>query len=96
MKFLAGVLFAVLLSNAALGAEGYFRSPSLRGDLVVFTAEGDLWSYKLGDENAQRLTTHPSLEANAEISGDGTQIAFAADYEGAYDVGRYLRAPSTQ
>ena len=84
MKFLAGVLSAMLLSNAVLAAEGYFRSPTLRGDLVVFTAEGDLWSYKLGDENAQRLTTHPSLETNAAISRDGTQIAFASDYEGAY------------
>ena len=86
MKFLAGVLSAMLLSNAVLAAEGYFRSPTLRGDLVVFTAEGDLWSYKLGDENAQRLTTHPTLETNAAISRDGTQIAFAADYEGAYEV----------
>jgi len=86
MKFLASVLFAVLLANVSLAAEGYFRSPSLHGDLVVFTAEGDLWSYKLGDENAQRLTTRPSLETNAAISPDGRQVAFASDYEGAYEV----------
>ena len=39
MKFLASVIFAVLLANVSLAAEGYFRSPSLRGDLVVFTAK---------------------------------------------------------
>lgn len=86
MKFRATILFALFLASLASAEEGYFRSPALHGDLVVFTAEGDLWSYRLGDESAQRLTTHPSLETDAAISPDGQQVAFTADYEGASET----------
>jgi len=86
MKVLAAALVLIFLTNVATAEEGYFRSPALHGDLIVFTAEGDLWSYMHGDESAQRLTTHPSLEAAATISPDGTHVAFAADYEGASET----------
>jgi len=77
-----GLLAALLVTSPAIAAEGYYSSPSLRGDTVVFTAEGDLWLYRLGGEQADRLTTHPSLETSASISADASQIAFVADYEG--------------
>jgi len=86
MKFRAIALVLLFLTNVATSEQGYFRSPALHGDLIVFTAEGDLWSYRLGDDNAQRLTTHPSPEAEAAISPDGKQVAFAADYEGATEI----------
>lgn len=80
-------LLAVLfVMGSATAMEGYYRAPSLRGDLVVFTAEGDLWLYRLGTEQAKRLTTHPALETNASISPDGGLVAFVADYEGAYEA----------
>ncbi len=86
MKPIAIAVVALLLINTAHANEGYFRAPSLHGELVVFTAEGDLWSYTLGDATAQRLTTHPSMETDAAISPDGTQVAFVADYEGTNEV----------
>ena len=39
--------------------KGYYRFPAIHGDTVVFTAEGV----------AQRLTTHPGIEARAELPG---------------------------
>jgi tricorn protease len=77
-----GLLIAIIFSSSATAMEGYYQSPSLRGEMVVFTAEGDLWSYRLDSKQSKRLTTHPSLETNASISPKGDQIAFVSDYEG--------------
>ncbi|HUG17551.1 MAG TPA: hypothetical protein VMM56_01140, partial [Planctomycetaceae bacterium] len=82
-------LFVVLflsLSNAADAKLGYFRFPSLHGDLVTFTAEGDLWSVPVAGGKATRLTTHHALEYRKAISPDGTKIAFNAAYEGETEV----------
>jgi len=84
IRFVALTLLIVATSSSAM--EGYYSSPTLHGDTVIFTAEGDLWVHHLGIEQAERLTTHPSLETQARISPDGEQIAFAADYEGALEV----------
>lgn len=83
-RFLA--ITTLLIADLAGATDGYFRSPDLHGDLLVFTAEGDLWSYGLGDDSAQRLTTHPSLESGAAVSPDGMRVAFASSYEGAEEV----------
>ncbi len=82
----AGLLVVLFACSSAVAMEGYYQSPSLRGNTLVFTAEGDLWRYSLGSEQADRLTTHPSLETNASISPDGNQIAFVSDYEGVDEV----------
>ncbi len=65
---------------------GYYRMPSVHGDVVVFTAEGDLWKVALAGGEAIRLTTHPEEELHAHISPDGSQIAFSASYHGAQEV----------
>ncbi|WP_052573755.1 S41 family peptidase [Haloferula sp. BvORR071] len=66
----------------ASAAPGYYRSPALSGDTVVFTAEGDLWKIPLTGGVAQRLSSHPGVETSATISPDGSQVAFSAQYEG--------------
>ncbi|MCP4047697.1 MAG: peptidase S41, partial [Gammaproteobacteria bacterium] len=76
----------LLLSGSAIAMEGYYRSPALHGETVAFTAEGDIWIHDLSDGNTERLTTHPSLEIQASISPDGSQIAYRADYEGVNEV----------
>src|SRR5450830_1373982 len=83
------LLSAGLLGNAvaaAAPAGSYFRFPAVRGDTVVFTAEGDLWKSSVRGGAAQRLTTHPGYETNAAISPDGLWLAFSAAYEGAQEA----------
>ncbi|MBN2508599.1 MAG: PD40 domain-containing protein [Verrucomicrobia bacterium] len=65
---------------------GYYRFPAIRGDTIVFTAEGDLWRVGLPGGVAARLTTHPGTEAHAVISPDGLTLAFSAEYEGPQEV----------
>ncbi|MEP1553597.1 MAG: peptidase S41, partial [Paraglaciecola sp.] len=59
---------------------GYFRYPDLHDNTLVFTAEGDLWKITLGEQFAQRLTTHPNEEREAHISNDGQWVTFVANY----------------
>ncbi len=84
------LLSSGMLANAAAAAAApagsYFRFPAVRGDTVVFTAEGDLWKSSLHGGAAQRLTTHPGYETNAAISRDGQWLAFSASYEGAQEA----------
>jgi tricorn protease len=84
--FLLSACFAYALSLRAEGPQGYFRSPALHGDTVVFTAEGDLWSVPVSGGSANRLTSHPGEESRAAISPDGKTVAFTAEYEGPREV----------
>lgn len=61
---------------------GYYQYPAVRGELLVFCAEGDLWSVGIEGGRARRLTTHPGDETNPAISPDGQWIAYTAQYEG--------------
>ncbi len=67
-------------------AAGYYRFPAIHGNVIVFTAEGDLWQVGVDGGVARRLTSHPGQETDAAISADGTTIAFSADYEGPTEV----------
>lgn len=86
MKLKIIVAFLVGICGAANASTGYYRSPDLHQDTLVFTAEGDLWLSQLGQEQARRLTTHPAEETQATISNDGKHVAFIANYEGATEV----------
>ncbi|QBE62489.1 S41 family peptidase [Pseudoduganella lutea] len=88
MLLLRSVLAAGLLgtSIAALAAAPYLRYPAIGADVVVFTAEGDLWRTAAQGGPAQRLTTHAAAETHAAISPDGKWVAFAGSYEGAQDA----------
>ena len=84
---LVSVLGALSLAASALAATpagtlGYYRFPSVRGNTVVFTAEGDLWSVPLEGGLARRLTSHLGEETRAALSPDGQQVAFTATYDG--------------
>jgi tricorn protease len=65
---------------------GYCRLPAIHQDMIVFTAEGDLWRADIRGGVAQRLTSHPGMEAHATISPDGRTVAFSAEYEGPTEV----------
>ena len=83
---LALLLLSAGLLSTVHAADAYYRYPAIRGDAVVFTAEGDLWKTSVHGGQAQRLTTHPSAETNAAISHDGRWVAFSASYEGAQEA----------
>lgn len=74
------------ISAQTLDNQGYYRSPALSGDTLVFTAEGDLWTQELHDAHARRLTSLPAEELGATISKDGQWVAYVANYEGASEV----------
>jgi len=76
------VLALTFATAAAAAPAGYYRFPAVHGDMVVFTAEGDLWRVPLSGGTAQRLTTHPGAETRAGFSPDGKWLAFSAEYEG--------------
>lgn len=93
MAFLSPALSPFFLTAVSLcqsvqggGPRGYFRTPSLRGDTVVFAAEGDLWRVATSGGLATRLTTHPSEETSPALSPDGKWVAFSASYEGPEEV----------
>lgn len=79
-------IFLLLFIQQTLASPGYYRYPALHDDLVVFTAEGDLWKIKTDEQYAQRLTTHPAEETQASISPDGNWVAFVANYSGTPEV----------
>ena len=80
------ILLSLLANAVQAQNNGYYRYPAIHGDMVVFTAEGDLWKVRLGTSEAIRLTTHPEQELHPAISTDGKWIAFSASYEGPTEV----------
>jgi len=78
-----GVAMAGMVSGAADSPPlGYYRFPTLAGDVLVFTAEGDLWKTTVSGGVPERLTAHPGQETNAALSADGKWVAFTGTYEG--------------
>src|SRR4051812_49430488 len=82
------ILCCFLLPTTLVRAQqkGYYRSPSIHGNTVIFTAEGDLWKYDLAAGTTARLTTHQGVETNAVISPDGKQLVFTGQYEGVSEL----------
>lgn len=76
----------VSASDAQAAHPGYYREPSVHGDTVVFTSEGDLWVVSVHGGQAHRLTSSPGDERMATISPDGMTVAFHGQYEGPGEV----------
>ena len=76
--------FAFSGPNAA--EPGYYRFPALRGDTVVFTAEGDLWTVPVSGGLARQLTAAVGEETHAAIAPNGETVAFSGTYEGPTEV----------
>ncbi len=81
-------LTLLLLLTLSLHAQqkGYYRTPAIYKNTVVFTAEGDLWKYDITTGTTARLTSHEGLEVDPVISPDGRQIAFTGEYEGVSEI----------
>ena len=64
----------------------YLRFPHLRDDLLVFTAEDDVWTAPLSGGRAYRLTADAVAVANPRLSPDGTQVAWTSHRDGASET----------
>ena len=73
LAFVSAAAFVVLCS--AQQNRGYYRFPSIHGDSMVFTSEGDLWEVGVEGGVARRLTTHLGEETNAADSTGGYPFA---------------------
>jgi len=80
ISVLALTLFA--LATGAYAQTKLLRFPDIRGDRVVFTYAGDLWTAPSSGGNAIRLTSHPGVEVFGKFSPDGQWIAFTGQYDG--------------
>jgi len=84
MLFIFSICFNFLAQGQ--GFEGYYQSPALYNNTIVFAAEGDLWTVPLSGGLANRLTTHAEEERFPTISPDGKTIAYSASYEGPTEI----------
>ncbi|MEL6824682.1 MAG: S41 family peptidase [Pseudomonadota bacterium] len=85
IAFAVGALASLALSAVAQ-ERGYYQSPDLHEDILVFVSEGDLWRASVQGGTAVRLTTHPEAESTPILSPDGNWIAFLASYDGPEEV----------
>jgi tricorn protease len=65
---------------------GYYRSPTLHRDTLVFCSEDDLWQVPVTGGVARRLTASLGALATPHFSPDGQWIAFSGREEGAWEV----------
>ena len=85
-RLFALAAFVASAATAHGGVKGYYRFPTIHGERIVFSSEGDLWSVPLSGGLAHRLTTDEGVEAFPKFSPDGSLVAFSAEYDGNVDV----------
>lgn len=64
----------------------YLRYPHVRGDLIAFTAEDDVWLAPLDGGRAWRVSADNRPVTQPRISPDGTRVAWTSTRDGAPEV----------
>lgn len=67
-------------------SDGYYRFPTISGDLICFISEDDLWLISSKGGKSQRLTSDEGRCSCPSISPDGKWIAFSSQKEGFLEV----------
>jgi tricorn protease len=82
------IISLIIIAGQTISGQqkGYYRYPAIHGNIVIFTAEGDLWKFNISANEAKRLTTNLGMESQASISPDGMWVAFVGQYEGPSEV----------
>ena len=70
----------------ASAAQGYYRLPTVHGDVLVFVCEDDLWTVALSGGVARRLTTNLAATSAPCLSPCGKLLAFTGREEGPAEV----------
>ncbi|MDA3838360.1 MAG: S41 family peptidase [Candidatus Delongbacteria bacterium] len=65
-----------------MNEQGYYRFPAVRGNIVVFESEDDLWQVSLQGGVASRITANLSNNSVPKVSPDGKHIAYVSSEEG--------------
>jgi tricorn protease len=65
-----------------VATEGYLRFPHIRGDLLAFVAEDDVWLAPADGGRAWRLTSDGSQASHPRFSPDGAAIAWTSWRDG--------------
>ncbi len=80
------LLLAPIAYAAQPGQTLLLRQPTVAADKIAFVYAGDIWVANRDGSSPYRLTSSAADEGNPIFSPDGSQIAFAADYEDNTDV----------
>jgi len=80
------LLLALAAASLAQDEAKLLRFPAIRGDRIVFTFAGDLYTVGSQGGIARRLTSHDGFEMFARFSPDGKWIAFTGQYDGNTEV----------
>jgi tricorn protease len=89
MKFFstaAVFIFVASVAHAEAEAPLLLQRPTLSKTHIAFVHASDLWVVGRDGGEARRLTSGAGLETHPLFSPDGSQIAFAGQYEGNLDV----------
>lgn len=88
---LVSLLSFLLVPTAGKAQEGtkpWYRYPAIspNGSELAFSYRGDLWLVPTEGGEAKRLTTHEGYENSPVWAPDGETLAFAADWNGNFDI----------
>ncbi|HJZ91918.1 MAG TPA: PDZ domain-containing protein, partial [Gemmataceae bacterium] len=83
---LLALVLLPLVARADADPPLLLQRPAVSEKLVAFAYAGDLWVVDRAGGDARRLTAGVGLESYPVFSPDGSQIAFAGEYEGNLDV----------